>query len=361
LDVAVVTRVLMFWQREGASPVFARSRLGLFAVAICVACAGCERRPDRWAQYESGGSFSTGAPSMSPADGSIVFASPRSGHGDIYRWRPGGAPPERLTDDPAVEASPLFSPDGKRIAFLREEGSHSHVYLMDLAARTEVQLTFGAVMDEPQSFSADNNGLLIIRRTAESGNSRQCVAINLADLSEIIVGTSACFSADNKQNFFSEKKIFFSDIDPKSHLSFVWSVDRRGERRAAVCDGQLQGILPDGRSLLVTLAKGTDWQLYDLPTRTRRPLPLGEYAIFAPSTDGTQIVFTRDGGQHILRYELATDSVHRIESLPGNVSAIRECKDGFLLVATGPGDRCGVVYFLDGRSWKTKPLFSQEK
>jgi hypothetical protein len=350
-------RALMCLHLPRAWSIRARSRVWLLTGVLCLVCAGC-RGQDRWAHYESGGSFVTAAPSMSPVDGSIVFASPRSGHGDIYLWRPGGATPERLTDDPDFEASPLFSPVGKSVAFLREQGGYAHACLLDLSTRRATPLTSGSVVDEIDSFSPDGKSV-IVRRGHYGGGlglSVESVVINLADPSAIIpVGNSACFAPDNG-------RIFYSEYDEKTGLSSVWSVDRRGEQRAGVCDGWLRGIVPNGRSLLVTVARATDWRLYDLPTRTRsKPLPLGENTIFAVSTDSTQIVLTQDWGRRLARYELETGRVHPLESPPDNVNALRACKDGFLLVAIGPGDRCGVVYFLDGRSWKTRKLFSIEK
>jgi hypothetical protein len=348
----------MFVRVRRAWPILTRSRTCLLAGVLCLLPAGCLRSQDRWAHYQSGGRFVTGAPSMSPVDGSIVFASPRSGQGDIYLWRPGSASPERLTDDPAFEASPLFSPDAKSVAFLREAGGYSHAYLLDLATRHATALTSGSVVDEVESFSADGKSVIVRRGhyTGGLGLSAESVVVDLGDPSAIIpVGNSACFAPDNG-------RIFYSQDDEKSGLTAVWSVDRRGELRAGVCDGWLRGILPNGRALLVTLSRETDWRLYDLATRTRsRPLPLGENTIFAVSTDSTQIVFTQDWGRHISRYELETGGVHPIDSPPGNVSALRECKDGFLVVTIGPGDRCGLVYLLDGRSWKTRKLFSVEK
>ena len=47
----------------------------------------------------------------------IVFASSRTGNGDIYVMEEGGGGPLRLTDHSAVDAEPARSPGGSRIAF----------------------------------------------------------------------------------------------------------------------------------------------------------------------------------------------------------------------------------------------------
>ena len=46
----------------------------------------------------------------------------REANQDIYVSTLDGAQPLRLTDDPAVDLSPVWAPDGRRIAFLRRRG-----------------------------------------------------------------------------------------------------------------------------------------------------------------------------------------------------------------------------------------------
>lgn len=57
----------------------------------------------------------------------LVFMSDRDGHEDIYALGTDGAYPVRLTTDPAEDSWPAWSPDGQRIAFVREGA----VFVMD--------------------------------------------------------------------------------------------------------------------------------------------------------------------------------------------------------------------------------------
>ncbi len=62
------------------------------------------------------------------ADGSlIVYSSPATGHGDIYRINADGSRRVRLTADPNYEGFPKFSFDGTRMAWIVLTGKLPHV------------------------------------------------------------------------------------------------------------------------------------------------------------------------------------------------------------------------------------------
>ena len=71
-----------------------------------------------------------GQPVWSPDGSQILFVSKRDGDTDIYSMKPDGSEVIRLTDDPAVDHSPAWSPNGELIAFISERGGTPDVYLM---------------------------------------------------------------------------------------------------------------------------------------------------------------------------------------------------------------------------------------
>ncbi len=48
----------------------------------------------------------------------------------------------RLTYDPAIDVSPAWSPDGKRIAFVSNRGGYPQIYLMDAKGQGIQRLTY---------------------------------------------------------------------------------------------------------------------------------------------------------------------------------------------------------------------------
>ena len=62
------------------------------------------------------------SPSLSPDGNFVVFAwCPEGGNSDIYTMRLGSTAPTRVTGHPAPDLTPVWSPDGQNIAFLRRK------------------------------------------------------------------------------------------------------------------------------------------------------------------------------------------------------------------------------------------------
>jgi TolB protein len=71
-----------------------------------------------------GAGAAVGAPAAGP-EGTIVFASDRSGTFQIYSIRADGSRLGQLTRGSKTDTAPLFSPDGRRIVFSRAPGQNS--------------------------------------------------------------------------------------------------------------------------------------------------------------------------------------------------------------------------------------------
>lgn len=74
------------------------------------------------------------------ANGDLAYSSNRSGNYEVYLQRQGGKP-EALTDDPALDGRPEFSPDGGSIVFESTRGGAPNLWRMELQTRSIKQIT----------------------------------------------------------------------------------------------------------------------------------------------------------------------------------------------------------------------------
>ena len=80
-----------------------------------------------------------GAPSAAPGEGAIVF----SRGGELYAGAP-GTTPRRLTSNRVHDGLPAWSPDRKQIAFVRDAGRDSDIYVMRADGTGVRRLTGGS-------------------------------------------------------------------------------------------------------------------------------------------------------------------------------------------------------------------------
>jgi Tol biopolymer transport system component len=66
----------------------------------------------------------------SPDASFIAYGHTKYGHFDIFVMSTGGGDPIRLTDSPADDMLPRWSPDGRYLAFLADRGTGTNVYLI---------------------------------------------------------------------------------------------------------------------------------------------------------------------------------------------------------------------------------------
>ena len=99
------------------------------------------------------------------AQARIAFVSKRDGNFEIYVMDADGVNQRRLTDNPAKDLAPSWSPDGRRIAFISERDGHAHrripgrftseIYVMNADGSNQINLTNNPHADRSPSWSPD--------------------------------------------------------------------------------------------------------------------------------------------------------------------------------------------------------------
>jgi tricorn protease len=90
-------------------------------------------------------------PAISPDGSEIAFVS----GGDIWTVPANGGEARLLVSHPANESRPLYSPDGKRLAFTSSRSGNGDIYLLTLESGDLKRLTFDDSSDQLDAWSAD--------------------------------------------------------------------------------------------------------------------------------------------------------------------------------------------------------------
>lgn len=83
-----------------------------------------------------------------------------------------GTAQTRLTFNTVDDFRPAFSPDGSKIAFYRNTGNSSEIYVMNANGTNEVRLTNNSSADEFPRWSPD--GTRIIFQSNRDGDYERC-------------------------------------------------------------------------------------------------------------------------------------------------------------------------------------------
>lgn len=87
--------------------------------------------------------------------GKIAFVSDRDGNPEIYTINADGSGETRLTNNPANDYAPAWSPDGERIAFYSERDGNAEIYVMNADGTGQTNLTNNPAADYAPAWSPD--------------------------------------------------------------------------------------------------------------------------------------------------------------------------------------------------------------
>jgi Tol biopolymer transport system component len=161
-------------------------------------------------------SFNGNSLSLAASDaafGEILFVSDRDGNNEIYLMNTDGSNQHNLTQNPANDYFPMWSPDGSKIVFASNRDSSNEIYVMDNDGGNLVNLTNHPANDSYPSWSPDGNSIAFLRNTIREGiqseiyimdtngdNVRQIAAAHFSNMSLL------SWSPNSKQiMFFSEQ------------------------------------------------------------------------------------------------------------------------------------------------------------
>ncbi len=93
---------------------------------------------------------------ISPDGSTIAFCY----KGDIWTVPAAGGTATRLTSAPGYESRPVWSPDGKRIAYADDRNGNLDVYIVDAEGGAPQRLTYNSAAETPEAFTPDGSQVL---------------------------------------------------------------------------------------------------------------------------------------------------------------------------------------------------------
>ena len=248
-------------------------------------------------------------PSWSPSGSRIAYWSNIGGQRDLFTVAATGGAPVQLTQDRAIDWSPIWSPDGRFIYFSSDRGTAMNLW------RVQVDQSTGQALGAPEPVTAGVQASAALPRFSKDGSrlafrsrvaSVNPVAIPF-DLSTLRAGDPIVLDTQNNIRLPSDvspdnKQIAYFSIG--EHQEDLFIGPRDGPMRRVTDDpwrDRAAVFSPDGRSLIFYSNRDGQWSgwiigvdgggLRKLTDRERGAV----YVLVSPA--GDSIAFTSDSGR----------------------------------------------------------------
>lgn len=246
--------------------------------------------------------------------GRIAFTSDRDGDYELYTMARDGSGVVQLTNNPANDSAPAWSPDGKRLAFYSDRDGNGEIYVMNADGTGQVRLTSNAAADLEPSWSP--GGDRIAFRTYRDGNSELYhMAADGTDLVRITNDPAMDYHLDWSPD--GDRIVFVTDRDGNSEIYSTPPVGGAATRLTSTAAAEFwPDISPDGARIAYYSTATGNGDVYamnsDGSSQTRITTSAGLDNYPAWSRDGGSLVFQsdRDGNNEV--YTMRSDGSSQV-------------------------------------------------
>lgn len=258
-------------------------------------------------------------PAPSPDGTQIAF----SWQGDLWVAPSTGGAAQRLTIHPAYDFAPIWSPDGKKIAFTSDRHGNDDVFVLHLDTGTVQRLTYFSGRDRAYGWTPDSKAVLFeSRRESEPYG---------ADFSAYVApleggtpyrlhkasGSPFALAPDGKRLAFVRRDSAWWRKGYKgSAQGDLWLVELTTQRYTRLTDTDTPDTFPmwsaDGRTLYFVSERDGTANLYAMETQTKRVRQLTRFkddGVRFPQISANGKVITFEQGLEVYRLDTGTGTM----------------------------------------------------
>jgi len=231
-------------------------------------------------------------------NGKIAFESDRTGN-DIFTMNADGSNQTNLSNDPAFDEDPAWSPDGTKVAYTRSANAVPEIFVMNADGSGKTKLTSNQASDWGPTWSPDGTKIAFTRSI---GGNYEILAMNADGSGQTNLTNNAAPDSDPAWSPDGGKIAFIRYIN-NHYAIFVMNADGSGQ--TSLNNGGGLGPLPpawspDGTKIAFTNNIGQNTEIFVMNADGSGQTNLTNNPAFDElpdwSPDGSKIVFRRMPG-----------------------------------------------------------------
>ncbi|MCM1028411.1 MAG: S41 family peptidase [Pseudoflavonifractor sp.] len=304
---------------------------------------------------------------ISPDGSTIAFTY----KGDIFTVPAKGGSATRLTTTPSYESHPIWSPNGKQIAFASDRNGGREIFIMPAKGGTATRLTSNSVQELPEAFTPDGKELIFSAAIQDPASSADFPTSRRGELYAVPVAggrprqlmplsATAVEYISPKGDFVYEEIHSQENIWRKHHTSSatrdIWAYNPTTKKHVNLTDmpgeDRSPAIGADGRLYFLSERNGGSMNVYSMDMSApsvikketsfdRHPvrfLSAGSNGLLAYAWDGEIYTQTPGGKPQKVNIDITMDETNPTVTLPVRGGRGVPSPDGKMVAFTNRGE-----------------------